>query len=161
MGAMPFARTGRFTLTLRNDGSADVTATLFLSRASGSGMGCATTVATTGSFAWKSADLDAISSNLNNFSYSDASAIPIAANSTRIIRFEMASVADYEIDGDCVWNVQVNGNVIATLTVEDDEARPYIGPIPGPHPYGANWPDRANCLIDGKGMKIRRSCLFE
>ena len=158
-GAMPFARTGRFTVTLRNDGNSDVNATLGFFRASGSGRGCATTVASSSAFAWRSAYLEAIGvPEQTTFSYND---IPVAANSTRVIRFEMASVADYEVDGNCVWNFNVNSNTVATLTVEDDEARPYIGPVPGPHPYGASWPGFADCLIDGKGMKIRRRCVYE
>ena len=158
-GAMPFARTGRFTVTLRTDGSSDVNnANLGFFRASGSGRGCETTAATTSSFTWRSADLEAIQPENASFSYTN---ILIAANSARIIRFEMASAADYEVDGNCVWNFNVNGNTVATLTVEDDEARPYIGPVPGPHPYGASWPSYANCLIDGKGTKIRRRCVYE
>ena len=158
-GAMPFARTGRFTVTLTNDGNSDVNASLDFIRASGSGSGCATTIASTSAFAWRSAYLEAIGvPEQATFSYNN---IPVAANSTRVIRFEMASVADYEVDGNCVWNFNVNGNTVATLTVEDDEARPYIGPVPGPHPYGASWPGFADCLIDGKGMKIRRRCVYE
>ncbi len=160
LGAMPFARTGRFTVTIRNDGSSDVNiANIGFFRASGSGSKCSTTVASTSAFTWRSAYLEAIGApQQSTFSYND---IPVAANSTRIIRFEMASVANYEIDGDCVWNFNVAGDTVTTLTVEDDEARPYIGPVPGPHPYGASWPGYADCLIDGKGMKIRRRCVYE
>ena len=156
-GAMPFARTGRFTLTLRNDGSADATPSVALNRNSGSGRGCDTTTAGTGNFEWRSADLEAIAGEQFQFSYTN---IPVAANSIRVIRFEMASRPDYEIDGDCVWGFRLNGIQFATLTVEDDEARPYVGPVPGPHPYGAIW--RATCLIDGKGVRIiSRQCVYE
>jgi len=159
IGAMPFARTGRFTVTLTNDGNADETPSVALNRNSGSGTGCNTTVAGTGSFAWRSADLEAMGlPDQASFSYTN---IPVAANSTRTIHFEMASRPDYEVDGDCVWGFRLNGIQFATLTVEDDEARPYIGPVPGPHPYGASWPPFASCLIDGKGMKIRRRCVYE
>ncbi|MCY4306602.1 MAG: hypothetical protein OXC62_17775 [Aestuariivita sp.] len=157
-GARPFARTGRFTVTIRNDGSTDETAALALNRNSGSGRGCDTTVASTGSFAWSGAYLEAIGvRDQATFSYN----IPVAANSTRTIHFEMASVADYEVDGDCEWDWRLDGLVFATLTVEDDEARPYVGPVPGPHPYGASWSRFADCLIDGKRMKIRRRCVYE
>ncbi len=157
--AMPFARTGRFTLTLRNPDSADATPSLRLSRVSPqreSRTGCHATWADTGAFRWRSADLDAIQ-QVFSFSYDS---IPIAANSTRVIRFEMASVRDYLIDGDCMWEFQVDGVAVATLTVEDDEARPYIGPVPGPHPYGASWKSWPDCLIDGKDVKLRRRCVF-
>ncbi|MCY4210259.1 MAG: hypothetical protein OXE97_04275, partial [Gammaproteobacteria bacterium] len=156
--AMPFARTGRFTLTIRNNGSADGAANIALNRNSGSGNGCDTTVASTGAFTWRSAYLETIGlSNQATFSYNG---IPVAANSTRVIRFEMASRRDYDIDGDCVWGFRLNGIQFATLTVEDDEARPYVGPVPGPHPYGAIW--RATCLIDGKGVRIiSRQCVYE
>ncbi|MCY4165946.1 MAG: hypothetical protein OXF03_07350, partial [Gammaproteobacteria bacterium] len=91
-GAMPFARTGRFTVTLTNDGNSDVNASLDFIRASGSGSGCATTIASTSAFAWRSAYLEAIGvPEQATFSYNN---IPVAANSTRVIRFEMASVAD-------------------------------------------------------------------
>ena len=50
---------------------------------------------------WESADLDEINPTLNNFNYS---AIPVAANSRRTIRFKMASIPNREKDGDRVWN---------------------------------------------------------
>ena len=157
-GLMPFARTGRFTVTIKNEGSSDATMkSLALHQQSGSGPGCGSGVAATTAFAWSGADLHAIDDQFFTFSYNP---ISVAANSTRVIRFEMASRADFMIDGDCVWEFRFDGNVFATLTVEDDDARPYIGPIPGPHPYGAGWRPFPSCLIDGKGNKIRRPCTY-
>ena len=160
-GAMPFARTGRFTVTLTNEGNSEATANIgfFNSNRDNSHLKCSTTIASTSAFTWRSADLEAIGvPDQATFNYNGVS---IAANSTRVIRFEMASVGNYVVDGNCVWNFGVNGSTVATLTVEDDEARPYIGPVPGPHPYGASWPGYADCLIDRKGMKIRRRCVYE
>ncbi len=158
---MPFARTGRFTVTLTNEGNSEATANIgfFNSNRNNSHLKCSTTIASTSAFTWRSADLEAIGvPDQATFNYNGVS---IAANSTRVIRFEMASVGNYVVDGNCVWNFGVNGSTVATLTVEDDEARPYIGPVPGPHPYGASWPGYADCLIDRKGMKIRRRCVYE
>ena len=131
----PRGRAGRLTLILENTTGTDANANLTLARESGSGIKCNTTIASSGIFMWESADLDEINPTLNNFNYS---AIPVAANSRRTIRFKMVSIPNREKDGDRVWNFQVNGTVFAMLTVEDDEARPYIGSL-NHHPYKIGW----------------------
>ena len=144
-GRLPFARTGRFTVTLTNEGGTEATANFGFFRVSGSGNGCSNTIPGTSEFRWRSANLEAIGvPDQATFNY----AVPVAANSTRVIRFEMASEPDHEVDGDCVWNFGVNTVPVATLTIQDDEARPYVGPVPGPHPYGGSWPraNRPSCL---------------